>query len=289
MVGLFLQNMSDPFAKHEAGQDYVDYTQFDGARAFDTMGFADSEGAANGRAGTQEVDGNKLEEKELMREKREKRDKTNELMELGAQLRQSRSESITVGGISLSIEEWKNIRDTLDDPAKLTLLREQMRAEGKTDAEIAESEYLAGMASDIAIKKHTGETLTSEEQAFEKKLENDPVAQQQIEHYAELSQVTVDRRLESDRSASESQNAASESIDDTVKRNQHITDAADNSEIVEIASSSRLSKSVGDNPFADTRSISSDFNSRASDIVIAEIAPQNITEAQINTPILSNG
>ena len=99
--------------------------------------------------------------------------------------------------------------------------------------------------------------------------------------------VTVDRRLESDRNASESQNAVSESFLDTNKRDQHIADAADNSEIVEIASSSRLSVSVGDNPFADTRSVSSDFNSSASGIEVAEIA--NISEAQITAPVLSNG
>ena len=289
MVGLFLQNMTDPFARAEAGQDHVDYTEFGGERAFDTMGFADSEGAANGRAGTQEVDGNKLEAKELLREKREKRDKTNELIELGAQLRQSRSESVTVGGISLSIGEWKDIRDTLDDPAKLALVREQMRAQGKTDAEIAESEYHAKMASTIAIKKYQGKELTSKEQAYERELDNDPAAQKHIKDTVEAYKVTVDRRLESGHSASESQNAVVNSTNSSLEYAETAIKTLDDVSLVQENIAMRANISVGDNPFANISNVSSEFNSNASGIVVAEIAPQNITDTQINAPILSNG
>lgn len=90
MVGSLLNNMNDPFARIETDQSLVDFTHFGGSKAFDTMGFADSDGASNGRAGTQEVDGNRLEKLERQRQKREERDKTNELIELGAQLRQAR-------------------------------------------------------------------------------------------------------------------------------------------------------------------------------------------------------
>ena len=288
MVGLFLQNMSDPFAKHEAGQNYVDYTQFGGARAFDTMGFADSEGAANGRAGTQEVDGNKLEEKELLREKREKRDKTNELMELGAQLRQSRSASVTVGGISLSIGEWKDIRDTLDDPAKLALVREQMRAQGKTDAEIAESEYHAKMASTIAIKKYQGKELTSKEQAYERELDNDPAAHKHVTDFSDNVEAIKYKRLESDRSVSEETNALAANINDEAQFRVFASETVSKIE-VERAELARSGVSASDNPFANISNVSSKFNESASGAVVAEASPHALPETQPSSPTLSNG
>jgi len=171
----------------------------------------------NGRAGTQEVDSDKLDKLELQRKKREERDKTSELIELGYQLKQSRVESITVGGVSLSIDEWKKIKDTFSDPAKLALVREQMRTEGKSDAYINESEYLSRIAADIAIKKHSGEELTAEERSVEARLDNDPAAVEKVEHFAETRKAVVDRRLEGDRSVSEETNALTASIDDEVQ------------------------------------------------------------------------
>ncbi|WP_438728235.1 hypothetical protein ACR9YC_12730 [Parasphingorhabdus sp. DH2-15] len=288
MVGLFLQSMNNPFARVEAGQDHVDYTQFDGARAFDTMGFADSAGAANGRAGTQEVDGNKLEEKELLREKREKRDKTNELIELGVQLRQSRSESVTVGGISLSIGEWKDIRDTLDDPGKLALLKEQMRAQGKTEAEIDESIDIAKMASNIAVKKYQGKPLTSEEQAFADNLEDDPAAQQQFKNVAENVAAKSASRLESDRSVSENTNALAASIDDEAQFRVSANEKFSPIE-VERAEFVRSGISTSDNPFANVSNVSSDFNSSASGVEMAAAVPSTTKELGVSPVVLTNG
>lgn len=290
MVGSLLNQMNDPFARFESEQSLVDFTHFDGTKAFDTMGFADSEGAVSGRAGTQEVDGDKLDNLELQREKREKRDKTNELIELGYQLRQSRTESVTVGGISLSIGEWQNIKDTLDDPAKLALLKEQMRAQGKTEAEIDESIDVAKMASNIALKKHSGEALSSEEQAFADSLESDPAAQQQFDSVAENVAAMSSSRLENDLSASEGQNADVSNLVTSEAREVFAVSMVQDSESIEIAEASREAVSFGnEDPFASAYTPSADFNASASGVERVAAAPATTTELAVAPAGLAHG
>lgn len=272
--------MSDPFAKHEAGQDYVDYTQFGGARAFDTMGFADSEGAANGRAGTQEVDGNKLEEKELLPEKREKRDKTNELMELGFSRKQALIEQVSYSngqfhmyGLSIDEEDMdaqvdetlKNIDDIAD--------RHNLSGSEKTD--------LATLL--VAYKQ--AETPQEKAEVLTKIAEKSPEVGREI---AQEAASKSEMRKQSELTAQEETSAIVANIDDTAQF-RVIAKANMSETVVERAEFARSGVSASDNPFANISNVSSEFNESASGIEVAEVAPQNVSEAQINAPILSNG
>ncbi|MEL6654164.1 MAG: hypothetical protein AAFQ87_25505, partial [Bacteroidota bacterium] len=78
--------MNDPFVKAEAEQSLLDFTKFDGAEAFNTHGFQDSDNASNGRAGTAEVDQQKLERIAQTQKRQEKSDLLIEALQTGYRL-----------------------------------------------------------------------------------------------------------------------------------------------------------------------------------------------------------
>ena len=279
MVGLFLQNMSNPFARAEAGQDHVDYAEFVGERAFDTMGFADSDGAANGRAGTQEVDGNKLEEKELLLEKREKRDKVNELMELGFSMREAHIANVTYSNGQFHMFGKSIDEEDMDAQVDETL---------KNIDSIADRHNLSGQdkveLTTLLMAYQQAETPQEKAEILTK------IAEQQPEIAYEISEKAFEKqevRKQSELTNNEEQDADISSISEQPKFAVSRAQTLDDSERVKDNLTVKEDISVGDNPFADTRNVSVAFNASASGIEVAEVA--NIAEAQINAPILSNG
>jgi len=97
------------------------------------------------------------------------------------------------------------------------------------------------------------------------------------------------RGPQSDLTHVETRDADTAQVEDVSVREQLIEAASDNSQTIEIASISRTSQSVGDNPFADTRSPAAEFNAQAAgNVQFAEaMPPQNAPTA--SGPSLSNG
>lgn len=281
MVGLFLQNMCDPFAKHEAGQDYVDFMEFGGSKAFDTMGFADSEGAANGRAGTQEVDAEKLENLELKRKEREKRDETNELFALAQEMKEQLIESVTFSNGQFHMFGMDIDEEDMDAAADEAVNDIEGLAEryNLTSSEKAELTTLLLAYQNAETPQEKAEILTK-------------ISEKQPEIGREIAQDAASKsemRKQSELTNDEEKNASVSIIDNqevfAVARSQTL----ENRELVSENVAMRADISIGDNLFANISNVSSKFNESASGIEVAEVAPQNIAEAQINAPILSNG
>ena len=289
MVGLFLQNMSDPFARAEAGQDHVDYTQFGGARAFDTMGFADSDGAANGRAGTQEVDGNKLEAKELLREKSEKRDKTNELMELGFSMREAHIANVTYSNgqfhmFGKSIDE-EDMDAQVDETLKnIDSIADRHNLSGQDKVELTTLLMAYQQAETPQEKAEVLTKIAEKSPEVGREIAQDAASKSEIRKQSEL---TNDEEQDSISVRKENPSEVKQEQQQFAEQNGYSSIEAAN--LAEKAVAITSNKSVGDNPFANISNVSSEFNSNASGIEVAEIAPQNIAEAQINAPVLSNG
>ena len=282
MAHYLLDNMNDPFAKLEAGQDFVDFSQFDGSKAFDTMGFADSEGAVNGRAGTQEVDGDKLDKLELQREKREKRDKTNELIELGFSMREARITDVTYANGQFHMYGMSIDKEDMDAQVTETL---------QNIDSVAEKHNLGGQeqADLTALLMAYQQAASPQEQAeiLEK------ITEQQPEIAYEISEKAFERqevRTQSELTNDERQDENISSLDTAEEREVFAIKVVQDTDSIEIAEVSRGVISLGnENPFADTRNVSAAFNASASGIVVAEVAPQNVSEARTNAPVLSNG
>ena len=130
MVGSLLNDMNDPFARHEVGQNSLDFTKFDGAEAFNTFGFQEASGAVNGRAGTQEIDQEKLEQAERREENRKRDIETTELIELGYQLREARVSAVFDGlseeALDFAVQETL---ENIDDVAERHNLNDQEKAQ----------------------------------------------------------------------------------------------------------------------------------------------------------------
>lgn len=122
--------------------------------------------------------------KVALREQKAKDDADSEQLQQAQQemLDRQREEirQISVGGITLSDEEWSNVRDNLSDPNKRSVVEDRLRAQGKSDAQIQEGLYLAQMAASIAEKREKGEPLTAEERAAEDRL-SDPAVRANVE------------------------------------------------------------------------------------------------------------
>lgn len=103
-------------------------------------------------------------------------------------------QDVTVGGVTLTLEEWDKIADALDDPATVEAVADELRAQGKTQAEISDIIYLTRMAASIAQKEARGLPLTAEEQAVQDRLETDPDARAAVKTGTETVQAVNARR-----------------------------------------------------------------------------------------------
>ena len=85
------------------------------------------------------------------------------------------------------------------------------------------------------------------------------------------------------------QNADTAQIDDTEIRQSIAVTVVEATDSVIIAEASRGTSSIGDNPFADTRSPNAEFNSQATgDVQLAQATPVQ-TAPTISAPTLLNG
>ncbi len=117
----------------------------------------------------------------LEAEERKKDDPASDasmIVEAGERIRKE-LQQISVGGIEMSAQDWDDIRETLRDPAKLEAFKGMLRAEGKSEAEIAQSVHMLEMATSIARKKEMGVPLTDDERQFEAEMGSNPELRQQ--------------------------------------------------------------------------------------------------------------
>lgn len=182
---------------------------------------------------------------------------------------QNEIRQIAVGGISLSSEEWDNVRDNLSDPNKRSVVEDRLRAQGKSDAQIQEGIYLAQMAATIAEKRTRGEELTAEERAAEERL-SDPAVRANVEDVIAASKDPITPRSQNDLSREEVVTADVAAIEDTsqfvsvgsrtLDEGSRIESIVDVREGVSVVGSTDLASS-----FEAGFSAAPEFNARASD------------------------
>ena len=120
----------------------------------------------------------KLEEEE--RKKDDPASDAGMITEL-AERQRAAMQKISVGGVELTLAEWDEIAEALENPAIVEALDKELEAQGRSQAERADIIYLTRMGANIARKEARGQPLTSEERAVQQRLETDPVAQQRFQ------------------------------------------------------------------------------------------------------------
>lgn len=230
---------------------------------------------------------------ELEAERRKEDDPASDasmIAEAGARQREELAEMqrVSVGGVELSLEEWDEIAEALNDPAVVNALREDLRAQGKSQAEISDILYLTRVGADIARKEARGLPLTAEEQAVQHRLETDPVAQQRFQEGTERALSLSKQISQADLGSDEIQNANISAIEDDAEFRQVALETVDETEVAR-AELARDGMSNAGNPFADTRSPNAEFNAQAAgDVQVAQTAPPQTAPAA-SGPTLLNG
>ena len=275
MVGLFLQNMSDPFAKHEAGQSYLDFHKLGGEDAFNTLGFI-------AHAGTSEY---AQEVSDRIAYQKEEDEKTKDALTAygeGVERAQALIEQVSYSngqfhmfGKSINEEDMDaQVDETLKN---IDSIADRHNLNGQDKVELT-TLLMAYQQAEAPQEK--AEILTK-------------IAKQQSEIAYEISEKAFEKqevRKQSELTNDERQDENISSLDSAEEREIFAIKIVQDTDSIEIAEVSRGAISLGnENPFADTRNVSVAFNASASGIEVAEITPQNMTEAQINAPILSNG
>lgn len=167
------------------------------------------------------------------------------IAEAGAAMREDLLEmqTISVGGVSLTLEEWDAIAEALDDPAIVDAVSEELRAQGKTQAEINEILYLTRMAASIAQKEARGIPLTAEEQAVKDRLDSDPDARAAVRTGTETVQRVLER-TEADMTPEQQATQANTGIVDGSAFVQATRETVDRSSIADRALEVRNGESV---------------------------------------------
>lgn len=207
-----------------------------------------------------------------------------------------RLQKVSVGGVELTLEEWGNVRENLTDPSKLAIVEERLRAQGRTDSQIQDGVYLARIAADIAEKRGRGETLTTEERAVERRLQNDPEAQELLRDTVEAARDPIDVVAEAELTTAQETDRDVAAIDDNIAygETQESVVIADGytaqaaSEYVDTAINIREGVSSSGNPFEiASYSPAPEFNTQAlGETAIAQAEPVQ-TSPNLNGPALS--
>ena len=216
---------------------------------------------------------------------------TQELLDMSERQR-AELQKISVGGVQLSLEEWDEIAEAMENPAFIDALDRELEAQGKSQAERADIIYLTRMGANIARKEARGEPLTNEERAVQQRLENDPVAQQRFQTGTENARRLSSSVSQADLTPESQVQRDVAAIDDDVEfvsaRSSTLDDESlvgDNIAVREgmsVASSSDLG-----NSFEAGFSPAPEFNAQAAgDIQLAQIEPVQ-TSPNLTGPALA--
>jgi hypothetical protein len=193
--------------------------------------------------------------------------------------------AISVGDITLTLDEWKKVGENLKDPEVRNSAEESLRAQGYSEAEIAKIMLIVEAQQRAAIAIANGEPISARDNALIKEGEDNP-------RLGDGANSTTDK-LASDDLSHETKLNITQITGQNAAQTQDLNDWTEiratmvtKEESLDKAESVRDGIDVGEpDPFADMFAASDEFNPSAQgDVQIAEQSVSNDLAAKVSAP-----